>query len=92
MMLVIRNLIRRLKGKPPISDLCLTIELSQTADEMWDNIDKQHHEAILVCVEHPKNKNTKIKCYAKIAEYSKIPMALKKFWENINKSDGKGTI
>ena len=74
MILWIKNLIRRIKGKPPVSNIMVTKEDCYTTQEIFDKIARTHGEVLLVCIEHPRfdDGTAEVKCYAKLATHDSI--------------------
>ena len=70
MILWIRNIYRKIIGKPTISNISLTKEDCYTAQEFFDRMSGSHEEVLLICIEHPRferDNSAEIKCYAKLS-------------------------
>ena len=88
MKLWLKNLFRRLRGKPPVTDIYFDENLHRSDDDVWNNIELHNKEAILVVVEYPrKGQDTcDVKCFAKISDNNSIlirtlPDILGRFWD-----------
>ena len=93
MRLILKNLFRRLRGMPPVTDVYFDESLHRPTSEAWSSVATHNREAILITIEKPKNnqEQAKVKCYAKISNSSILipilPSILSQFSDS--RSDGE---
>ena len=73
MFLYLRNLYRRIRGKPPVTNLVFEEENFKPSKDIFEDLASSHKEVVMICVEHPRHdklSNTNVKCHVKVSDKS----------------------
>lgn len=72
MKLYFKNILRRILGKPPVTDLYFK-DKDRAASDMFSDMASRHKEVVMVCIDNSENPDfDDVRCYAKISDHSTI--------------------
>ncbi len=81
---------RRLRGKPPVTNLVFEENNYKPARDMFENLASNHKEVVMICVEHPRHdklSNTNVKCHVKVSDKSILLPMLQIVADKISSGD-----